>query len=209
MNALFVMPEAPKRARIRRGGWSWGPVASFETSREARDWLDALSAVRLAQPLRPLPFRPIAAAPRDGTGILAYGLHDRDDAPGAACGVRAGDHWFAILLWDRWREPHGWVFSKDGMPAWTPPLAFCDLEPPDLASLAAIHAPLEIPSGARSAGPAGANPGEGPSATSAQVGAMFIADEDGSCVTAPRAREGVSPPVDLARGPDDDGRQPA
>lgn len=70
----------------------------------------------------------MASAPRDGSGFLAYGVHAQDDPPGAARGVRRGDHWWAIILWDIWRssadnpdQPMGWVFAKDGAKVWSEP----------------------------------------------------------------------------------------
>ncbi len=79
-------------------------------------------------------YRTLESAPRTGVGILAYRRHDRDDPPGAARGVKAGDHWWAILLWNVWGEP-GWVFAKDGAPAWNEPTHWTELEPPQADKL--------------------------------------------------------------------------
>jgi hypothetical protein len=100
--------------------------------REVLDDADAVLAA-LGQP--GLPWRPIAEAKKDGFGILAFGIHDRDSPPGASRQVKAGDHWWAILVWDDWRDAaHGgerWVFAKDGAPAWSAPLYFVELTVPD------------------------------------------------------------------------------
>lgn len=60
-------------------------------------------------------WNPIHRAPRDGTAVLGYGKHTHSPAD-AQRGVKPGDHWWAIMLWDIWREPSRWVFSKDGKP---------------------------------------------------------------------------------------------
>lgn len=104
--------------------------------------------------------RDVAEAPRDGNAFLAFGTHTeesirRDDAP-VHKGIVAGDHWWAIILWDVWRkgvpsmsfrdpdpargagrfvlrtaEPtHRWAFAKDGAPAWTEPEAWSPLDVP-------------------------------------------------------------------------------
>lgn len=78
-----------------------------------------------------LPWQAIATAPRTGIGILAYGLHEKDAPARASPQVKAGDHWWAIILWDVWRESHGWVFAKDGQPTWSEPTHWCELDPPD------------------------------------------------------------------------------
>lgn len=73
-------------------------------------------------------FRGIEGAPKNGTAILAYGVHvgsPRD----AQRGVEAGDRWWGMVLWDVWRGG-GWVFAKDGAPAWSEPTHFFRLYPP-------------------------------------------------------------------------------
>ncbi len=69
------------------------------------------------------PWRDMAWAPKNGTAIYAYGIHTGSPL-GAARGVKAGDDWWAILVWDVWRPSGGWVFSKDGTPAWSQPACF-------------------------------------------------------------------------------------
>lgn len=78
--------------------------------------------------MRWLPFKD---APKDGNGILAYGRHAEDEGrPGR---YRKGDHWWAIIQWDIWREPHGWVFGLDGRPFdWGEPIAFAKLTVPGI-----------------------------------------------------------------------------
>ena len=72
-------------------------------------------------------WQPIETAPKDGTAFLAYGRHATDNGKH----WQKGDHWWAIILWDIWREPHRWVFSKDGAPTWSEPLNWMPLpEPP-------------------------------------------------------------------------------
>ena len=75
-------------------------------------------------------WRPIDLAPLDGSAFLAYGIHDTDDPPGAQRGVKAGDHWWAILLWDIWRTPNQFVFAKDGSLPWSEPTRFQPLPSP-------------------------------------------------------------------------------
>ncbi len=74
-------------------------------------------------------YRPMGSAPRDGSGVLAFGIHDRDAPVGASPQVKAGYSWWAILLWDVWRGG-GWVFAKDGEPPWSEPLCWAVLEWP-------------------------------------------------------------------------------
>lgn len=71
----------------------------------------------------------MAVAPRDGGGFLAFGVHD-GSAEDAERGVQPGDVWWAIILWDRWREPGRWVFAKDGRPTWSTPLCWQPLTAP-------------------------------------------------------------------------------
>lgn len=74
-------------------------------------------------------------APLDGRGFLAYGAHADPVPAGVARNVQPGDHWFAILLFDVWRKPFSFVFAKDGTPAWSEPLAWAELEAPDMEAL--------------------------------------------------------------------------
>lgn len=82
-------------------------------------------------------WRDIATAPKDGTAVLGYGLHTGSPSD-AQRGVKAGDHWWAIMLWDVWRHlvPAGWgdqslwVFAKDGKPAWSLPTHWQPLPAP-------------------------------------------------------------------------------
>lgn len=78
-------------------------------------------------------WRPIETAPQDGFGFLAYGRHAADCPLPGANRWRKGDHWWAIVQWDIWREPHQWVFGKDGRPLreWGEPLLWQPLEPPE------------------------------------------------------------------------------
>jgi hypothetical protein len=69
---------------------------------------------------------------KDGAGFLAYGRHKKSDGrPGHH---KESDHWWAIILWDIWREPYQWVFSKDGesLSKWGEPLAYAELDVPDI-----------------------------------------------------------------------------
>jgi hypothetical protein len=83
-------------------------------------------------------WQPIERAPRDGSAILGYGRHI-GSPPDAQRGVVAGDHWWAIMLWDIWRPSHTagwhdsrWVFAKDGKTTWTEPTHWMQLPyPPD------------------------------------------------------------------------------
>jgi hypothetical protein len=63
---------------------------------------------------------PIESAPKDGSAILGFGTHVGTPHEEQR-GVVAGDWWWAIMLWDVWRNPHQWVFSKDGSPTWSAP----------------------------------------------------------------------------------------
>ena len=60
----------------------------------------------------------IDKCPRTGAAFLLYGVHDTDNGKSWS----KGDDWVAIGLWDIWREPQNWVFSKDGTPMWSKPL---------------------------------------------------------------------------------------
>lgn len=60
----------------------------------------------------------IDSCPHSGDAFLLYGVHNTDNGRS----WRVGDDWVAIGLWDIWREPQNWVFSKDGMPMWNEPL---------------------------------------------------------------------------------------
>ena len=74
-------------------------------------------------------WRPIETAPKDGSAFLGYGVHDMNANPPK--GVQDGDYWRAIILWDKWRDPNGWVFSKDGLQLWSKPTHWQPLpEPP-------------------------------------------------------------------------------
>lgn len=86
--------------------------------------------VKLASALHP--WQPIATASPDGVAVLGYGRHTGSPVD-AQKGVEAADHWWAIMLWDRWRyAPDGqrWVFAKDGKPTWSPPTHWMPLPPP-------------------------------------------------------------------------------
>jgi len=78
-------------------------------------------------------WQPIESAPRDGSAILAYGRHT-GSPPDAQRGVVAGDHWWAIILWDVWRsslkETKRWVFAKDGEATWSAPTNWMELPAP-------------------------------------------------------------------------------
>lgn len=76
-------------------------------------------------------FRSMDSAPRDGRGFLAYGRHPDPVRPDAGRGVKPGDHWWAILLFDAWRRCGELVFAKDGAPAWSEPLGWAELEIPE------------------------------------------------------------------------------
>lgn len=83
-----------------------------------------------------LPWRPIETALRDGIAFLAYGQHERDEPQmwfEDGRHVTAGDHWFGIILWDKWRPaPDGqrWVYAKTGEPTPSEPTHWLRLEPP-------------------------------------------------------------------------------
>ena len=66
-------------------------------------------------------------APKDGSAFIAFGVHNEDS--GRRGSYKTGDHWQAIVLWDIWREPHQFVFSKDCEPItrWGDPLLWTQL----------------------------------------------------------------------------------
>jgi hypothetical protein len=78
-------------------------------------------------------WQPIEIAPKDGSAFLAYGRHTHRPKD-AQRGVEAGDHWWAIILWDIWRpEEDGgraWVFAKDGNYTWSAPTHWMPLPDP-------------------------------------------------------------------------------
>ena len=75
-------------------------------------------------------WRPIATARKDGIAFIAYGRHTRGD--GRPERYKLGDHWWAIIQWDIWREPHQFVFGKDGKPIsdWGEPTHWMPLPDP-------------------------------------------------------------------------------
>ena len=75
-------------------------------------------------------WRPFDSAPRDGTGFLAYGRHTCDRLQGDRVNWRAGDHWWAILVFDIWRIEKQFVFAKDGTLPWSEPLLWQPLQVP-------------------------------------------------------------------------------
>lgn len=75
--------------------------------------------------------QPMSTAPRDGFAFLATGTHTHSP-PDAQRGVKAGDRWWGILLFDIWREPHRFLFAKDGAELWSEPELWCPV--PDLLS---------------------------------------------------------------------------
>jgi hypothetical protein len=87
-----------------------------EVMEDAGAALAAAAAVRQ----RSDPWRTMADAPRDGTAFLAFGTHTHSP-PDAQRGIAAGDVWWAIILFDVWRDPHRFVFAKDGAPTWSAP----------------------------------------------------------------------------------------
>jgi hypothetical protein len=76
--------------------------------------------LRDARALLPRHWNAMDSAPRDGNAFLACGVHT-SSPPSAQRGVKAGDTWWAIILWDIWRTPHQFVFAKDGEPLWSAP----------------------------------------------------------------------------------------
>jgi hypothetical protein len=90
----------------------------------------AQAATALRQLLSEREWRPIESAPKDGSAFLAFGLHEFDNPPAAMRGVKRGDYWWAILLWDVWREPAGFVFAKDGTIPWGNPICWMRLDIP-------------------------------------------------------------------------------
>lgn len=85
---------------------------------------------RLLDYVEGMRWRPIERAPKDGSAFLAYGVHDRDAPAGASREVKAGDHWWGIILWDVWRGAPKFVFSKDGAATWSEPTHWQPLLPP-------------------------------------------------------------------------------
>lgn len=84
--------------------------------------------------LRDLPasdpgWRAIASAPKDGTAVLLFGIHDHHPIT-AQRGVQVGDWWQCIAQWDIWRKPARWVFAKDGDGMWSEPIAWQPLPAP-------------------------------------------------------------------------------
>jgi hypothetical protein len=79
--------------------------------------------------------RPIETMPprlKNGRGLMLYGIHVADS--GREGSYVAGDHWWAIAVWDIWRpKTHAprWVFAVNGEPLdWGEPTHFTELKPP-------------------------------------------------------------------------------
>ncbi|WP_156679380.1 hypothetical protein [Sphingomonas profundi] len=77
-------------------------------------------------------WRSMDSAPRDGRGFLAFGIHTDPVPASAGRGVKPGDHWWAILLFDVWRVQKQFVFAKDGTATWSQPLAWAELRVPTI-----------------------------------------------------------------------------
>lgn len=77
-------------------------------------------------------WQPIETAPKDGSAFLAFGIHDHSP-PDAARGVKVGDYWWAIVLWDVWRSSNIFVFAKDGKGTWSYPTHWQPLPAPPRA----------------------------------------------------------------------------
>lgn len=75
-------------------------------------------------------WRTIDSAPRDGFAFLAYGTHTTNNRGH----WQVGDRWWAILIYDVWREVGmgggEFVFAKDGAPPWSKPTHWQPLLPP-------------------------------------------------------------------------------
>lgn len=106
----------------------WAP----EVDRVARA-LRALIQSKAHAPRGADGWRPISEAPKDGTAFLAYGVHSDDDPSGAARGVKRGDHWWAILLFDVWQQ-YRFRFAKDGTFPWSEPTHWMPLPAPPSAA---------------------------------------------------------------------------
>lgn len=107
--------------------WAKGPNCTHEYCVEK-----IAAAIREAQ----RDWRTMDSAPRNGSAFLAYGCHITDNI--SATGKvhwRKGDHWWAIIVYDVWREVgmggSEFVFAKDGSRTWSDPLRWLPLpEPP-------------------------------------------------------------------------------
>jgi hypothetical protein len=103
----------------------------------AEDWKefagDTAQLLRELKDLRvAMSWRPIETAPKNGDAILGYGRHTHSPAD-VQHGVKPGDHWWAIMLWDVWRTPPAgerWVFAKDGRSTWSEPTRWMPLPIP-------------------------------------------------------------------------------
>jgi len=100
---------------------------------------------------RHMAWQPIETAPTDGNAVLGYGRHT-GSPPDAQRGVVAGDHWWAIMLWDIWRPSHTapwhdsrWVFAKDGARTWSEPTHWMPLPEPPTDREAAASLPSSAP----------------------------------------------------------------
>ena len=93
--------------------WEWGEALRIATA-----------AIAQREPGAESQWRTMESAPRDGSAFLAYGIHT-DSPKDAQQGVEAGHSWWAIILYDVYREVgmggSQFVFAKDGARTWSAP----------------------------------------------------------------------------------------
>lgn len=115
----------------------YGDVSPETVLKDADAYLEAID--NFPEPVRQElaalldPWRPIETAPKDGSAFLAYGIHTTSP-PDAQRGVKPGDNWWAIILYDVWRKRADggdcWVFAKDGKYTWSEPTHWLPLPAP-------------------------------------------------------------------------------
>jgi hypothetical protein len=102
----------------------------FDEARKLRDALTRVVGPSEGE-MALLPIETMPPELKNGRGLMLYGRHANDSGRGD--GFRKGDHWWAIAVWDVWREAmkERWVYALNGEPlSWGEPTHYCEMKPP-------------------------------------------------------------------------------